>query len=146
MDLKITIVKDEEKNLIVSLQYNSQFVQKVKIINGNRWHPNCKSWFFLNTKGTLERTLICLEDEKVYIGSSLKPLKGSKGRKDGFTILSDSVLKILREYWQQYKLRCGYSKEQSQKTIFYKNCTENFWTSVQEGRIKKRISNSYFKI
>lgn len=30
-------------------------------------------------------------------------IKGAKGRKDRYTMLSETALKILREYWQQYK-------------------------------------------
>ncbi|MGC8754864.1 MAG: tyrosine-type recombinase/integrase, partial [Thermosulfidibacteraceae bacterium] len=30
-------------------------------------------------------------------------VKGAKGRKDRYTILSETALKILREYWKQYK-------------------------------------------
>jgi hypothetical protein len=39
MDLKIKILKDKEKNLMVSFPYNPQFVEKIKTIKGHRWYP-----------------------------------------------------------------------------------------------------------
>jgi hypothetical protein len=38
MDLKIKILKDKEKNLMVSSPYNPQFVEKIKTIKGHRWY------------------------------------------------------------------------------------------------------------
>jgi hypothetical protein len=37
MDLKIKILKDKEKKLMVSFPYNPQFVEKIKAIKGHRW-------------------------------------------------------------------------------------------------------------
>ena len=34
MDLKIKILKDKDKNLMVSFPYNPQFVEKIKTIKG----------------------------------------------------------------------------------------------------------------
>jgi len=70
--LEIKILRDIENNLIVSFPYNSQFVEKIKTINGHRWHADGKYWSFLNTNGTLERILKIFEGEKIYIDPALQ--------------------------------------------------------------------------
>jgi len=88
MKLKIKILKDKEDNLMVSFPYNHQFVQKVKSIEGYRWHPEGKYWSFPNANGTLEKILEVFEGEKVYIDPALRtnefpsPLVG-KGKGEG---------------------------------------------------------------
>jgi integrase len=49
--------------------------------------------------------VVRLKLEDIDSNKILIHIKGSKGRKDRYTMLSESVLKILREYWQQYKPR-----------------------------------------
>ena len=49
--------------------------------------------------------VVKLKPEDIDSKKMLIHIRGSKGRKDRYTILSESVLKILREYWQQYKPR-----------------------------------------
>ena len=58
---------------MVSFPYSPQFVEKIKTINGPRWHPEEKYWSFPNSNGTLEKILEVFEGEKVYIDPSLKP-------------------------------------------------------------------------
>jgi integrase len=49
--------------------------------------------------------VVRLKLEDIDSNKILIHIKGSKGRKDRYTMLSESVLKILREYRQQYKPR-----------------------------------------
>jgi len=72
IDLKIKILKDKKKNLMVSFPYNPQFVEKIKTIKGHRWYPDGKYWSFLNTNGTLERILKIFEGEKIYIHPAIQ--------------------------------------------------------------------------
>jgi len=44
--LEIKILRDRENNLMVSFPYNSQFVEKIKTINGHRWNSEQKYWGF----------------------------------------------------------------------------------------------------
>ncbi len=72
MYLKIKILKDRENNLMVSFSYNPQFVEKIRTIEGHRWHPGGKYWGFPNSNGTLEKILEVFEGEKVYIDPALQ--------------------------------------------------------------------------
>jgi integrase len=72
MNLKVKILKDKENNLIVSFPYNPQFVEKIKIIKGHRWHPEEKYWSFPNSNGTLEKILEVFEGEKIYIDPAIQ--------------------------------------------------------------------------
>jgi len=121
MALKIKILKDRENNLIVSFPYNPQFVQKIKTIKGHRWHPDGKYWSFLNTNlsvgnikhkailmlvysaGLRVREVVKLKPEDIDNKRMLIHIKGSKGRKYRYTILSETALGVLRQYWMQYK-------------------------------------------
>jgi hypothetical protein len=47
-------------------------VEKIKTINGHRWHADGKYWSFINTNGTLERILKIFEGEKIYIDPALQ--------------------------------------------------------------------------
>lgn len=49
--------------------------------------------------------LVNLMPEDIDSKRMLIHIKGSKGRKDRYTILSESVLKILPQYWKKYKPR-----------------------------------------
>jgi hypothetical protein len=55
MNLKIKILKDNEKNLMVSFSYNPQFVEKIKTIRGTDGILKGKYWSFPNSVGTLVR-------------------------------------------------------------------------------------------
>lgn len=47
--------------------------------------------------------MVKLRPEDIDSKRMLIYIKGSKGRKDRYTILSDVALEVLREYWTQYK-------------------------------------------
>lgn len=65
--------KDKNGFLKVSFPYHPQFVQKIKTIDGHRWHPEEKHWSFPNTDGTLKKNLKIFEREKVEIDPALQP-------------------------------------------------------------------------
>lgn len=60
----IEILKFSENKNSISFSYSPEYVQKIKTINGYRWHPEGKCWDFPNTNGTMEKIL------KVFEGNS----------------------------------------------------------------------------
>jgi hypothetical protein len=70
--MKIKILKDKEKNLMVSFPYNPQFVERIKSIKGHRCHPEGKYWGFPNSNELLENILEIFEDEKIYIDPTIQ--------------------------------------------------------------------------
>lgn len=68
----IRVQKDKNGFQKVSFPYNPQFVQKIKTIDGHRWHPEGKYWSFPDTDGTLERILEVFKGEKIHIDSALR--------------------------------------------------------------------------
>lgn len=57
---------------MVSFPYASQLVEKVKTIDGRKWHKNKKYWSFPNTNGTFEKILKAFEGEKIHIDLALQ--------------------------------------------------------------------------
>ncbi len=55
--MEITVNKDNSGQITVSFSYKTHLVQKVKTIEGHRWHPTEKYWSFLDSNGTLEKIL-----------------------------------------------------------------------------------------
>jgi site-specific recombinase XerD len=103
VDLKIKILKDKENN---SLLYNSSFVENIKTFKGYRWQPDGKCWSFLKTNGTLDLRIgkvVKLKREDIDSNRKLVFVKGAKGRKGRYILLSEATLKALRECWKEYK-------------------------------------------
>jgi len=69
---KFKILRDKKNNSMVSLPYNSQFLEKIKTINGHRWNSNEKYWGFPNSNGTLEKILEVFGGEKIYIDPAIQ--------------------------------------------------------------------------
>jgi site-specific recombinase XerD len=68
-------------------------------------------------------------------------IKGSKGRKDRYMILSESMLEILLEYWQQYKpLVCLFEGAKSEKHISIMTVLKIFEHGRWKAWIKKEIA------
>jgi len=49
--------------------------------------------------------VVKLKPEDIDSNRKIIHIKGAKGRKDRYTMLSDKILETLREYWKQYKLQ-----------------------------------------
>jgi hypothetical protein len=56
--------------IVVTFPYDPLRVQKVKNIEGHKWHPTEKHWSFPNTDGTLEKILKAFEGEEIHIDSA----------------------------------------------------------------------------
>lgn len=67
----IVLGKDASGRITVVFQYDPLRVQKVKTIEGHRWHPEEKYWTFPNSDGTLEKILTVFEGEEIQIDPTL---------------------------------------------------------------------------
>jgi len=70
--MKANIGKDKSGRIVVSFPYNPLLVEKVKSIDGRRWHPVEKHWSFPNKDDTLEKILKVFWDEDVQIEPALR--------------------------------------------------------------------------
>lgn len=59
--------------------------------------------------------VVRLKPEDIDSKRMLIHIKGAKGRKDRYTLLSETALEVLKEYWRQYKQQSGYSMDQTKK-------------------------------
>jgi hypothetical protein len=69
---KANIGKDASGEILVSFPHDPLLVQKVKTIDGRRWHPAEKHWSFPQLDGMLEKILKVFGDKEVQINPSLK--------------------------------------------------------------------------
>jgi len=67
-----TVNKDSLGQITVFFPYDSLLVQKVKTIDGRKWHPKEKYWSFPNSDGTLEKILKVFEGEEIQIDPALQ--------------------------------------------------------------------------
>jgi hypothetical protein len=70
--VKIQVSNDPSGRIIVSFPYDPLLVEKVKSIDGRRWHPVEKYWSFPNTDGTLERILEAFQGSEIDIDPPLQ--------------------------------------------------------------------------
>jgi len=77
---RIQVSNDLSGRIIVSSPYDPLIVEKVKSINGRRWHPAEKHWSFISLDGIPERILKVFGDENIQIGPALRT--GSSKTKD----------------------------------------------------------------
>mgnify|MGYP001201156324 CR=1 FL=1 len=58
--------------ITVAFPYDPQLVEKVKPIEGRKWHKDRKCWSFPDSDGTLERILKVFKDEEIHIDPALQ--------------------------------------------------------------------------
>jgi integrase/recombinase XerD len=68
----ISFSKNDLGSITVAFKYDPLFVEKVKNIEGRKWHKDEKYWSFPNTDGTLKKILEVFEEEKIHIDSQLQ--------------------------------------------------------------------------
>jgi len=68
----VKIIKGESGRILVSFSYNPVLVEKIKTIEGRRWHPEEKYWSFPNTDGTFGKIRQVFKDEEIYIDPALQ--------------------------------------------------------------------------
>ena len=69
---RIQISNDPSGQIIVSFPYDPLLVEKVKTIDGRRWHPAEKHWSFPKSDGLLEKILKVFVNENVKIDPGLQ--------------------------------------------------------------------------
>ena len=69
---RIQISNDPSGLIIVSFPYDPLLVEKVKTVDGRRWHPTGKHWSFRKLDGLLEKILKVFENENIQIDPALK--------------------------------------------------------------------------
>ena len=67
----MNVSKENSGRITVTFPYNIQLVEKVKTIEGRKWHKDNKYWSFSNTNGTLEKILKVFEGEEIQIDPAL---------------------------------------------------------------------------
>lgn len=77
---RIQVSNDPSGRIIVSFPCTPLLVEKIKSIDGRRWHPAENHWSFLRLDGIPERILKVFGDGNIQIGPALKT--GSSKTKD----------------------------------------------------------------
>lgn len=85
--------------------------------------------------------VVKLKLEDIDSNRRLIHIKGGKGRKDRFTILSEVALKILKKYYSQYKPRKWlFSGAKPSKHISVRTVQAIFEQAKEKAGIKKEVS------
>ncbi|PIV23033.1 MAG: hypothetical protein COZ69_13980 [Deltaproteobacteria bacterium CG_4_8_14_3_um_filter_45_9] len=69
---RIQVSNDPSGRVIVSFPYDPLLVEKVKTIDGRRWHPAEKHWSFPKADGMVEKILKVFRDKEVQIDPGLQ--------------------------------------------------------------------------
>lgn len=68
-DVKVS--KDKSGRITVSFPYAPSLIEKVKTIEGYKWHPDKKYWSFPDSDGILNKILKVFGQDKVHIDHTL---------------------------------------------------------------------------
>jgi hypothetical protein len=68
----INVSKNDSGRITVAFRYDPLFVEKVKTINGRKWHKDKKYWSFPHTDGTLEKILETFKGEEIHLASAFQ--------------------------------------------------------------------------
>ncbi len=113
--------------------YNFDFLQKIKSIKVNKCH------LLLYSTGLRDVEVVKLKPEDIDSKRMLIYVKGAKGRKDRYRLLSDATLKTLREYWQQYKsLKWLFSATDKEKYITIRAAQIVFEVVCERAGVKRQ--------
>ena len=85
--------------------------------------------------------VVRLKPEDIDSERMLIHIKGSKGRKDRYTMLSKTALGVLREYWQQYRPRKGlFLGQEKEKHITTRTVEKIFSNACESAKILKKAT------
>jgi site-specific recombinase XerD len=79
---RIQVSNDPSGRITVSFPYDPLLVEKVKSIDGRRWHPEEKYWSVPYSEGTVEKILKVFEGVEVQLDPALKAVTSVSSRKD----------------------------------------------------------------
>jgi len=99
---KFKILRDKENNSMVSLPYNSQFLEKIKTINGHRWNSNENYCGFPNFRYSFATHLLERGVDFKYIQETLAH-KSSK-TKEVYTYISTKDLRSFINHFDRLNL------------------------------------------
>ena len=98
---EVIITKDQSGRLTVTFPYNSAVVEKIRTIQGRRWHPEGKYWSFPDNEEILAQLLEIFAGKEVSIDPALKA-KAPIGSESPFT-KADSSDEIRQPHTKQEK-------------------------------------------
>jgi site-specific recombinase XerD len=85
--------------------------------------------------------VVKLRPEDIDSKRMLIHIKGSKGRKDRYTILSQTALGVLREYWQEYRPKKWlFSGQDKEKHITTRTVEKIFSNACETAKISKPVT------
>jgi len=85
--------------------------------------------------------LVKLRPEDIDSKRKLVFIKGAKGRKDRYTLLSEATLKALREYWKEYKpTKWLFPRPDKKRQITIRTVQRTFETAYELAWVKKEVT------
>lgn len=85
--------------------------------------------------------MVKLKPEDIDSKQMLIHIKSAKGRKDRYSLLSDTTLKTLWEYWQQYRqVKWLFPNPDKERHITIRNAQRVFEKACERAGIKKKIT------
>jgi site-specific recombinase XerD len=82
-----------------------------------------------------------LKPEDIDGNRMLIHIKGAKGRKDRYTMLSEKLLEVLREYWKEYKPKNWLFSGQSEERYITTGTVEKIFSNAfQSAKILKPVT------
>jgi len=85
--------------------------------------------------------VVCLKKQDIDISRKLINIRAAKGRKDRYTIVSDTVINVLTDYYSRYDISgwlfCGYNPD---KHISIRSAQYIFENALKEAKIDKPAS------
>ncbi|MDI6766389.1 MAG: tyrosine-type recombinase/integrase [Bacteroidota bacterium] len=117
---KAQIYLDQSNRIAVKFHYNEEYIQKLKVIPGHKWHPDDKRWSFPLSLENYECIIKIFEGEKLNIDTKLNALiNPSEKKSDGkVTHLDEAVNNDIRELRRQMRLQ-NYSNKTIKAYLSY---------------------------
>ncbi|MGC8719218.1 MAG: tyrosine-type recombinase/integrase [Thermodesulforhabdaceae bacterium] len=90
--------------------------------------------------------VVKLKPEDIDSKRMLIHIKGAKGRKDGYMILSETALEILREYWREYRPKKWlFSGQNKERYITIRTVEKIFSNACESAKILKLVTVRSFR-
>lgn len=70
--MSIRIVKEENGQLYVDLPYSQEALEKIRTIEGRRWHHKKKYWSIPNTEEAIRHLSVIFAGEEIVTAASLQ--------------------------------------------------------------------------
>lgn len=70
--MTVAVSKDVSGRITISFPYDPQLVEKIRTIEGRKWHKDKRYWSFPNTDGTLKKILDVFKGENIHLDPALQ--------------------------------------------------------------------------